>query len=377
MRIHETKFETVFLRNQMLQTAGIQSDIERWVLRNDMEMVQSIFAELGVNPNLKMALFLDAENTVLAATRRDYIGQALNIEFLGLDNLNNEKLHSVMQIARHTIRGSSMFTNDRNEMIACFPTSLPLQPGDLGVNRGGMILVCYDLRYEKADNIHTIKIDFLILFASILIIAMALGISMHFLITSRLEKLKLAMTSFADGKTIVQYPSKIGDEISHLVIGFNEMASTISKTMEEIQDLYNRAPCGYHSLDASGVFVRINDTELSWLGYTREEMEGKMKFSDLLTPQSRILFQQEFSGFKVHGWIHNLDLDIVLKNGVVMPVVLNDTAINDADGNFIMSRSVVHDVTERKQAEEALRESELRFRRITEGLTDYRYQVRI
>ena len=49
-----------------------------------------------------------------------------------------------------------------------------------------------------------------------------------------------------------------------------------------VQDLYNNAPCGYHSLDPEGTFVQINDTELTWLGYTREEVVGRMKFSDIL-----------------------------------------------------------------------------------------------
>ena len=49
---------------------------------------------------------------------------------------------------------------------------------------------------------------------------------------------------------------------------------------DEVQDLYERAPCGYHSLDADGVFVRINDTELSWLGYARAEIVDTMKFRD-------------------------------------------------------------------------------------------------
>ena len=30
-----------------------------------------------------------------------------------------------------------------------------------------------------------------------------------------------------------------------------------------VQDLYNNAPCGYHSLDPEGTFVQINDTELA------------------------------------------------------------------------------------------------------------------
>ncbi len=44
---------------------------------------------------------------------------------------------------------------------------------------------------------------------------------------------------------------------------------------EEIEGLYNFAPCGYHSLDSEGVIIRINDTELQWLGYARDEIVKK------------------------------------------------------------------------------------------------------
>ena len=43
----------------------------------------------------------------------------------------------------------------------------------------------------------------------------------------------------------------------------------------ELEDLYNNAPCGYHSVDAEGLIVRMNDTWLAWLGYSREELLGK------------------------------------------------------------------------------------------------------
>jgi CheY-like chemotaxis protein len=36
--------------------------------------------------------------------------------------------------------------------------------------------------------------------------------------------------------------------------------------MDELQELYDHAPCGYHSPDENGLFVRINKTELSMLG---------------------------------------------------------------------------------------------------------------
>ena len=45
----------------------------------------------------------------------------------------------------------------------------------------------------------------------------------------------------------------------------------------EVADLYDNAPCGYHSLDKDGVFLRVNQTELNWLGYQREELIGKVQ----------------------------------------------------------------------------------------------------
>jgi PAS domain S-box-containing protein len=45
-----------------------------------------------------------------------------------------------------------------------------------------------------------------------------------------------------------------------------------------IEEFYNNAPNAYHSLDADGYFLKVNDTELKMLGYTREELIGKKRF---------------------------------------------------------------------------------------------------
>ncbi|MDR3418502.1 MAG: SpoIIE family protein phosphatase [Nevskia sp.] len=126
-------------------------------------------------------------------------------------------------------------------------------------------------------------------------------------------------------------------------------------TAEEIRDLYNHAPCGYHSLDKNGVFVRINDTELEWLGYAREEVIGKLKFPDLLAPGSLGAFEHEFPQLKTGGAVRDIQFDLVRKDGAVLPVLLSATAITDSDGNYVMSRSVVYDMSERKRAEDQVR----------------------
>ncbi len=130
-----------------------------------------------------------------------------------------------------------------------------------------------------------------------------------------------------------------------------EMA--LQRSADEIRDLYAHAPCGYHSLDKDGVFVRINDTELAWLQYTREEVIGKRRFADLLTPESLKTFQKNFPQFKAKGVIQDLEFDLVRKDGTTFPVLLSASAITDPAGNYLMSRSTVYDITERKREEQA------------------------
>ncbi|ACK65411.1 PAS/PAC sensor hybrid histidine kinase [Rippkaea orientalis PCC 8801] len=129
-----------------------------------------------------------------------------------------------------------------------------------------------------------------------------------------------------------------------------EAEKTLQKYADEITDLYNNAPCGYHSLDSNGVFVQINNTELKWLGYTREQVIGKLKFSDIITPKGCQIFQQNFEEFKQSGWVKGLEFEMVCADGKIFPVILNATAIKDADGKFIMSRSTIFDITEQQAA---------------------------
>lgn len=137
---------------------------------------------------------------------------------------------------------------------------------------------------------------------------------------------------------------------------------TARKTLErqlielnnENEDLYNNAPCGYHSVDKNGVIVKINDTELNWLGYSREEVVGKMKSSDFYSTASQKTYDWSFPKFVQEGEIEHLEFELVCKNGEMKTVHLNATAIRDANGNFLKSRSILYDVSELKRIQNEL-----------------------
>jgi PAS domain S-box-containing protein len=129
--------------------------------------------------------------------------------------------------------------------------------------------------------------------------------------------------------------------------------AVLHQTLAELDDLYEHAPCGYHSLDAEGRIIRINKTELDWLGYDHAEIIGR-RVVELYLPANRPLFETSFARFKETGEARNLDFDLVCKDGTIMSVLLSATAIYGENGEFVMSRSTLYDVTARKRAERDL-----------------------
>ncbi|MGH7233468.1 MAG: PAS domain-containing sensor histidine kinase [Nitrospiraceae bacterium] len=125
----------------------------------------------------------------------------------------------------------------------------------------------------------------------------------------------------------------------------------------ELTDFYNKAPCGYHALNKDGVFVAVNDTELAWLGRRRDEIVGKMKFTELITPESRAVLKDRYAHFMERGWVRDLECHIVRPDGTSMPVLLNGLAMRDEAGNSVSSRFTLFDMTHRKRVEEEARRS--------------------
>jgi PAS domain S-box-containing protein len=122
---------------------------------------------------------------------------------------------------------------------------------------------------------------------------------------------------------------------------------------EEVADLYNQAPCGYHSLDADGRFVQVNDTELTWLGLSRPEVLGH-SFVDFITPASGAVFSQSFPLLGENSGVHNIELELRRKDGAIRSVLLSARAVkNGCQG--LTTRATLFDVTDRKRAEAKFR----------------------
>ncbi|HXY55900.1 MAG TPA: PAS domain-containing protein [Nitrospirota bacterium] len=155
------------------------------------------------------------------------------------------------------------------------------------------------------------------------------------------------------------YPIKdSAGNVIHAIETLNDVSERVrleqklKDSEEKYRDLYDNAPDGYYSLAGNGMIVEANRTFLNMLGYSRDEVIGKLYFNDLLSDESAQTCHTKFPEFKKSGQIGNLELNMLKRDGALLPVTMHATAVYDGRGNFVMSRSVIRDITERKEIDD-------------------------
>lgn len=114
---------------------------------------------------------------------------------------------------------------------------------------------------------------------------------------------------------------------------------------KQINDLYNNAPVGYCSLNSEGKFISVNNTQLRWLGYRRDDLITNKKFIDLLDAGSAAKFNDHFASLKQGKDVADVELNIIKVDGYIFPVLWNSTSVKNTKGEFLRSRSVLFDNT--------------------------------
>ncbi|MDJ0835923.1 MAG: PAS domain S-box protein [Acidobacteriota bacterium] len=137
---------------------------------------------------------------------------------------------------------------------------------------------------------------------------------------------------------------------------------------EELWDLYNNNPCGFHVLDRKGLIIQMNDTLLGWLGCRRDDLIGRTLFLDLVCPQSRPVIKRCFAELKRANRKEGVEINLIRADGTRLPAILSATAVRDSEGRFVMCRASVVNISARKQVEIQLCETQEELRRLNQEL---------
>jgi PAS domain S-box-containing protein len=133
-------------------------------------------------------------------------------------------------------------------------------------------------------------------------------------------------------------------------------ASQFGRAFEEsTEELYENAPCGYLSTTPDGSIVKVNQTFAGWIGYERWELTSGMRFAELLTIGGRIFYETHFAPLlHLHGQVGEIALDVVCRQGSVMPTFINAVQRRDAAGKPVLHRITIFNATDRRGYEREL-----------------------
>ncbi len=134
---------------------------------------------------------------------------------------------------------------------------------------------------------------------------------------------------------------------------------------ERYQTLFNTAPIALAATDSEGRIIDANQSMLSLTGYMIEELKEKDVGSLYANPEERIQANKTLDDVQT---LRDFEAALVRKNGTIFYSLL-DIELRDDEALV-----AVHDITDRKNAEEALKDSEERFRSVFENmLNGYAY----
>jgi PAS domain S-box-containing protein len=144
----------------------------------------------------------------------------------------------------------------------------------------------------------------------------------------------------------------------------------LNEAEEELNLVINASPIGICTVDTLGNFVTTNTAYERMVGYSKEECRS-LSFFDVTHPNDRPknkkLFQSMFS-LETTGF--SMKKRYIRKDGSVIDVVVHAVGIMDAEGNIRFGTAFVDDITERKRAQDSLREKNEDLERFVNVATD-------
>ncbi|OUL37111.1 hypothetical protein BV372_03960 [Nostoc sp. T09] len=171
----------------------------------------------------------------------------------------------------------------------------------------------------------------------------------------------------------------------HQILGTAEDITERKRTEAALRDneerfrkIFEASPLGVSLIDINGKFLQANQAYCEMLGYSEQEL-CQLTFADITHPEdveadvncAQQIFKGEISSYQI-------EKRYITKNGEIIWVHLNATAIFDQQGQLNYCFAMVENISERQatlrdreQTEDALRERERRFSTLFNGMEDW------
>lgn len=130
-----------------------------------------------------------------------------------------------------------------------------------------------------------------------------------------------------------------------------------SPRIDDFEDMFDNAPCGYVTLLTNGRIARVNRTLLGWTGHTSDQMIGK-PLSGFLNMAGRIYYETHIAPLlRMQGFFDGFAIDMVTASGEHLQMIASATDGRDAGGKTLFTRIALIKAVDRRLYERGLLEA--------------------
>ncbi|KPJ54551.1 MAG: hypothetical protein AMJ37_00410, partial [Dehalococcoidia bacterium DG_18] len=144
----------------------------------------------------------------------------------------------------------------------------------------------------------------------------------------------------------------------------------LRESEEKLRVMFESMSDGVAITDLKGKILDVNEAILRMSGFSREEIIGQDGFGLMPREDGKKIIEQGTKALKSETGTEKMSQEITPTSGREYDVDLSMGVLRDSSGDPTGFVAIVRDITERKQAEEALRESEEKYRALFDSTID-------
>lgn len=166
-----------------------------------------------------------------------------------------------------------------------------------------------------------------------------------------------------------QYNERLIERLEKKMLDLEKANKALKESEQKYRELVDKANYAVIVIEPTGYLSFVNPKFCQMMGYTMEEVK-KLHFSKLIHPEDLAMVTENFKG-KLSGQQVPKDykLRALTKRGDAIYVDY-DSAVIEREGRIVGIQAVISDITERKKAEEEVRQSEEKYRMLFENAND-------
>jgi two-component system NtrC family sensor kinase len=352
-------------RERLLQELSrLQSTLEYLLLKGDIEGARREVAILASNRNNTVVALIDDRSTVIAATRRAWLGRPATEALPKLKS--EEALRATLGHGAQVVLDA-----DKNELLGYADIPMGGGSSELRGSRVGQLFFEYDLKRAKSAARRQVVAQSLYWTGWVTALAVALWIVFHFLLTRRTDRLVGAAEQLAAGNLAARSALEGRDELARLSRAFDVMASEVAHTQTRLQEdiakrievqealraseeqyrvMFNGSIDGLALWNPAGEIVDINPTLWRMYGYSDEEFLARNPAKPIRPPPRPAL--AEVLNTISKGEPFHTEVTDQRRDGSTLEVEVHGIPIQYQGRPHMLT--ITRDITEKKRAAEEL-----------------------